>query len=163
MFVIPTATATLRMVICGSQAMVSRTWAWLVRNVHPTALAGDTSSSAFPFVTQTTVVRRDPPSRHEVRAKESILQKSTATTPMPAEHEKHQPSREGVQRQQTPSQPRVCNQEVLSSPEGMNRKHAFDLRGRFAVRLQALWTRGTTLRTGPHTGHKTRPLGVARG
>ena len=57
----------------------------------------------------------------------------------------------------------ICNQEVLSSPEGMNRKHAFDLRGRFAVRPQALWTRGKTLRTGPHTGHKTRPLGVARG
>jgi hypothetical protein len=45
----------------------------------------------------------------------SVLQKSTATTPTPAEHGTHQLRREGAQRHQTSTQPRVCKQEVRGS------------------------------------------------
>jgi hypothetical protein len=44
-----------------------------------------------------------------------VLQKSTATTATPAEHQTHQMRRPRVQRHQTSTRPRVCKQEVRGS------------------------------------------------
>ena len=48
-----------------------------------------------------------------------VLQKSTATIATPTERQTHQLRRTSVQRQQTTSQPRVCKQEVLSTPRDL--------------------------------------------
>jgi hypothetical protein len=48
-------------------------------------------------------IRRSP----RLRTRRPILQKSTATTPSPAKHENRKSRRVGVQREQTPAEPRV--------------------------------------------------------
>jgi hypothetical protein len=95
-----------------------------------------------------------------------VLQKSTATNPMPADNENRQPRRLRAQRQQASTQPRVCKQEVLgwipplplpcstelaSMGSSARLRRLGALRAERAVRARAvLISAGGTLTSRPH-------------